>query len=219
MTSACFLGVDVGTSGVKAILVAPTGDVLASAVTPLQLSTPRPGWAEQDPEAWWQATVAAIKTVIAARARRERRGYWYFRTDALVRISRRERQGHSPRAAVVRWADDGRVQGDHRTRRRRRSFARARVQSGARGIYASQSVVASPARAAGVRAPGNRTAGERLRALSPHRRAGQRTVGRIGDADVRHRAPPLEHGDSRRSRAAALDRSATRRFVRSSRPR
>ncbi len=68
MTSACFLGVDVGTSGVKAILVAPTGDVLASAVTPLQLSTPRPGWAEQDPEAWWQATVAAIKTVIAARA-------------------------------------------------------------------------------------------------------------------------------------------------------
>ncbi len=63
----CFLGVDVGTSGVKAILVAPNGEVLASGVTPLQLSTPRPGWAEQDPEAWWKATIAAIKTVLAAR--------------------------------------------------------------------------------------------------------------------------------------------------------
>lgn len=67
MATACFLGVDVGTSGVKAILMAPNGDVLASGVTPLQLSTPRPGWAEQDPEAWWKATIAAIKTVLAAR--------------------------------------------------------------------------------------------------------------------------------------------------------
>ena len=62
----CFLGVDVGTSGVKAILVDEPGDVLASAVEPLTLSTPHPGWAEQDPEAWWQASVAAIRTVRAA---------------------------------------------------------------------------------------------------------------------------------------------------------
>jgi xylulokinase len=58
-----FLGVDVGTSGVKAILVGPSGDVLASATTPLSLSTPRPGWAEQDPEAWWRASVASIRRV------------------------------------------------------------------------------------------------------------------------------------------------------------
>jgi xylulokinase len=62
-----FLGVDVGTSGVKAILVDRAGDVLASAVTPLQLSTPHPGWAEQEPDAWWNATAAAIRTVLAAR--------------------------------------------------------------------------------------------------------------------------------------------------------
>ena len=62
----CFLGVDVGTSGVKAILVDESGDVLASAVEPLTLSTPHPGWAEQDPEAWWQASVAAIRAVCAA---------------------------------------------------------------------------------------------------------------------------------------------------------
>jgi xylulokinase len=55
-----FLGLDIGTSGVKAILVRPTGDVVASATTPLTLSTPRPGWAEQDPDAWWAASIAAI---------------------------------------------------------------------------------------------------------------------------------------------------------------
>lgn len=63
----CFLGLDVGTSGVKAILVNTRGDVEASAVTPLQMQTPHPGWAEQDPEAWWQAAIASIKTVLAAR--------------------------------------------------------------------------------------------------------------------------------------------------------
>jgi len=64
---ATFLGVDVGTSGVKAILVDTSGDVLASAITPLQLATPQPGWAEQDPDAWWAAAAAAIRTVLAAR--------------------------------------------------------------------------------------------------------------------------------------------------------
>src|SRR5512133_3745394 len=67
MPQDCFLGLDVGTSGVKAILVGRNGDVEASGVTPLQMATPRPGWAEQDPEMWWQASVAAIKTVLAAR--------------------------------------------------------------------------------------------------------------------------------------------------------
>ena len=53
------LGLDVGTSGVKAVLVSIGGDVVASSTTPLTLSTPRPGWAEQDPDAWWGASVAS----------------------------------------------------------------------------------------------------------------------------------------------------------------
>src|SRR6185503_9388423 len=67
MPGSCFLGLDVGTSGVKAILVNAAGDVEATAVTPLQMQTPHPGWAEQDPEAWWQASIASIKTVLGAR--------------------------------------------------------------------------------------------------------------------------------------------------------
>jgi xylulokinase len=69
MAESCFLGVDVGTSGVKAILVNAVGDVEAAAITPLRLSTPQPGWAEQDPEAWWQASIASIRTVLAFKPR------------------------------------------------------------------------------------------------------------------------------------------------------
>ncbi len=66
MTSrSVFLGLDIGTSGVKAILVATSGDVVANATTPLQLNAPRPGWAEQDPNAWWDASIVAIRAVLA----------------------------------------------------------------------------------------------------------------------------------------------------------
>ena len=68
MAENVFLGLDVGTSGVKAILVAPSGDVVASATSPLTMATPQPGWAEQDPEAWWQASLASIAAVKGKRA-------------------------------------------------------------------------------------------------------------------------------------------------------
>jgi xylulokinase len=54
------VGLDVGTTGVKAIAVSPTGEVLARAEEEYPLATPRPGWAEQDPEDWWRASEAAL---------------------------------------------------------------------------------------------------------------------------------------------------------------
>jgi xylulokinase len=50
------VGLDVGTTGVKALALSPDGEVLARAEVSYDLSTPRPGWAEQDPEDWWRAT-------------------------------------------------------------------------------------------------------------------------------------------------------------------
>jgi xylulokinase len=59
-----FLGVDVGTSGVKAVLVDEKGAVTASATSPLTLLTPRPGWAEQRPQDWWRAARQAVRQVL-----------------------------------------------------------------------------------------------------------------------------------------------------------
>ena len=64
MADSVYLGLDIGTSGVKAILVAADGDVVAATTTPLSLSTPRPGWAEQHPDDWWNATVKAVRGVL-----------------------------------------------------------------------------------------------------------------------------------------------------------
>jgi xylulokinase len=49
------IGLDIGTTGAKAIALDPDGNVAASATEEYPLSTPQPGWAEQDPELWWQA--------------------------------------------------------------------------------------------------------------------------------------------------------------------
>jgi xylulokinase len=54
------VGLDVGTTGVKALAVSPTGEVVARAEEGYPLSTPQPGWAEQDPEDWWRAAASAL---------------------------------------------------------------------------------------------------------------------------------------------------------------
>lgn len=64
--SARFLGIDIGTSSVKAVLLDENQTCLAEAGAPVATDRPHPSWSEQDPEAWWQATLAAVA---GARAR------------------------------------------------------------------------------------------------------------------------------------------------------
>ena len=64
---AATIGLDIGTSGAKGILLGDDGAVLARAEAGYPLLTPRSGWTEQDPDAWWQASVA-ILCELAARA-------------------------------------------------------------------------------------------------------------------------------------------------------
>jgi xylulokinase len=54
------IGLDVGTSSVKGLAIDPAGAVLATREARLDLSTPRPGWAEQDPAAWWEAAESVL---------------------------------------------------------------------------------------------------------------------------------------------------------------
>jgi xylulokinase len=65
-----FLGIDIGTSSVKAILMDQDGRVAESTSAPLPISRPRPGWSEQDPEDWWRATNAAVGALEPAKRRR-----------------------------------------------------------------------------------------------------------------------------------------------------
>lgn len=55
-----YLGLDLGTSSVKAIIMNEQGDVVASHSVSLAISRPHPQWSEQDPLQWWQATQNAI---------------------------------------------------------------------------------------------------------------------------------------------------------------
>ena len=59
------LGIDIGTSGSKAVLIQPDGGVRAEATTEYPMAVPRPGWAEQDPEDWWKAAATSIARVLA----------------------------------------------------------------------------------------------------------------------------------------------------------
>ena len=56
------LGLDLGTSQVKALLCDAAGAVLGRGVAGYQVAAPRPGWAEIDPEQWWQAARAAARS-------------------------------------------------------------------------------------------------------------------------------------------------------------
>ena len=55
-----YLGIDLGTSGVKAVLVDGEDRIVGQASAPLSVSTPRPLWSEQAPEDWWTATCRAV---------------------------------------------------------------------------------------------------------------------------------------------------------------
>ncbi|HEY3982794.1 xylulokinase [Cedecea sp.] len=58
-----YLGIDIGTSELKALLIDGQGEILASAHAALTVQRPHPHWAEQDPEAWWQATQQVVSTL------------------------------------------------------------------------------------------------------------------------------------------------------------
>ncbi|MHC4562115.1 MAG: xylulokinase, partial [Planctomycetota bacterium] len=59
-----YLGIDVGTSGTKALVMNAKGKVLATATAEHPIFAPKPGWSEQRPEDWWKSTVAATRAVV-----------------------------------------------------------------------------------------------------------------------------------------------------------
>ena len=64
-----YLGIDIGTSGVKAVIIDGAQSVVDKAGAPLSVSRPQPLWSEQDPASWWRATDEAVRK-LDSRARR-----------------------------------------------------------------------------------------------------------------------------------------------------
>ena len=68
---ALLLGIDLGTSSVKVLLLTEGGQVLGHGSGGYPINTPHPGWAEQDPQTWWDASVKAVRQAIIGIAGRE----------------------------------------------------------------------------------------------------------------------------------------------------
>lgn len=59
------LGIDLGTSSVKAVIINTSGQVCGVGAQEYPILTPRERWAEQDPDAWWSASIHAVRAAIA----------------------------------------------------------------------------------------------------------------------------------------------------------
>ena len=64
MTGQFLMGIDIGTQSTRAALLDLDGQAIASASTAQDMETPRPGWAQQDPQVWWESTVSNIRRTI-----------------------------------------------------------------------------------------------------------------------------------------------------------
>ena len=64
MSKKYLIGLDIGTSGTKCIITDDGGKVIASSTQEYPLYTPKPGWAEQDPQDWWDACVKGLKVIL-----------------------------------------------------------------------------------------------------------------------------------------------------------
>ena len=58
------IGIDIGTSGCKTLIIDNNGKVAARALAEYPLSMPQPGWSEQDPEDWWRAVISTVRQAL-----------------------------------------------------------------------------------------------------------------------------------------------------------
>lgn len=84
-----YLGLDIGTSAVKAVLITEDQKILASESTSMDVSRPHPGWSEQDPESWLEATRQSMAKLKA------------LQPEALSRLAGIGLSGHQHGATLI----------------------------------------------------------------------------------------------------------------------
>jgi len=100
------LGLDLGTSSAKALLLDGRGEAAAEAGAPCEVERPRPGWAETRPERWWEAVVAAVRSLPAGQRAAVRAVGLSGQMHGVVLC---DAAGSAPRPAIL-WLD-GRAAG------------------------------------------------------------------------------------------------------------
>ena len=199
-TRVMYLGIDLGTSEVKALLIDAQQNIVATAHAALAISRPQPLWSEQDPADWWRATLAAVGDDRAPASARDGGAARHrpVRPDARHGAAGRRRPGAAAGDFVERHALRFRVRG---TGGARAAAARHHRQRGDAGLLRAQAVVGRAARAGGLQAHGEGAAAEGLSALSADRRIRLRHVRRIRHAVAGRRPARLVATHAGRLRA------------------
>lgn len=103
------LGIDIGTSSTKTVVLEEAGNVVAIGQQPYDFETPQPGWAEQAPEVWWQAAKRTIQQVLHETRLNPQEIAGVGLSGQMHGPVFLDRQGHSLRPAII-WADQRSVQ-------------------------------------------------------------------------------------------------------------
>ena len=82
-----YIGVDLGTSAVKLLLMDQEGQVVNIVSREYPLSFPHPGWSEQNPEDWWEQSIEGIRELISKIDASRGGRYQFWRTDAWTGYS------------------------------------------------------------------------------------------------------------------------------------
>jgi xylulokinase len=98
------LGIDLGTSSVRASLITPDGALLGLGTQEYPIVTPRQGWAEQDPDTWWTATCAAIGQALRESTVRPREITGVGLSGQMHGLVLLDRGGAPVRPAII-WPD------------------------------------------------------------------------------------------------------------------
>jgi len=108
-----YLGIDIGTSGVKSVLVDDADGTHAEATAPLTVSRPRPLWSEQDPLDWWRATGSTLDALAADHRNLLGRVRAIGLSGQMLGVALIDGDGAALRPALLwndgRAADDGRA--------------------------------------------------------------------------------------------------------------
>ena len=170
-----YLGIDIGTSSVKVVLIDADQRIVASRSEPLEVERPHPNWSEQDPESWVAATSAAIDAICRDHAK------------ALQRVSGIGLSGHMhgatlidkagrPLRPCILWNDGRSCEGSGRARRRS-ALPKDHRQHRLSRLHRAKTRLGAPARAEDFRQGREGAAAEGLCAALADRRPRLRHVG------------------------------------------